>query len=423
MKRLNFGKIKLDPLLVVFLAGSIACGWISSNTIDYQLDNFSYMLNDYNLHNYYSDFSPPVMSIKRDDSSAYKNLFDEFYYSDFVQSCRVRIDNVYEVFIDSGEQNSELRFFTQPTFSIKEESHSDGGYLLDYGQNSVVFNPSTLQPIIGNSLSRRYGADAFVFISDTYANKLIDHYGIGSNLEISNEDKYLELMTNEQYCMIKVVFENDLEISLCINNIVISTSIDSPRYLSLYGDFGLVYYSYNFRNHVNTTFEMDLKVNPFGNKSVFSSVKKLGFDEENSTIEFMKYDYSNGKYFGDEINDTLNAKYRDIWISQNDYLWQTLFFVMLIAIVAAFILILLFRRNLYFNSATLFYATCILFILYSIVASFVYVYPFFSICPLLLLIICFIYGRKEINRDCVGIFEKILRKNKNLNCKFHSIEI
>ncbi len=423
MRRLGLGKIISNPLIVVFLAGSIACGWISSHTIDYQLDNFSYMLNDYNSHNYYSDFYPPVMSIHRDDGGAYRNLFDEFYYSDFVQSCRVRIDNVHEVLIDSGEQNSELGIFTQPTFSLKEEPHSDGGYLLDYGQNLAFFNPSTLQPIIGNSLARRYGADAFIFVSDTYANKLIDHYGIDPNFELSKEDKYLELITNEQYCMIKLIFENDFEVTLCINNIIISTSIDSPRYLSLYGDFGLVHYSSNFQNHISTTFEMDLKVNPFGNKSVFSSVKKLGFDEENSTIEFMKYDYSNGEYYGDEINATLNAKYRDIWLSQNDYLWQTIFIVILIAIITAFTLILLLRRNVFYNSPAPFYAISILFIFYSIIANFVYVYPFFSICPLLLWIICFVYGRKEIKRDYVDIFEKIFRKNKSPNCKFYSIQI
>lgn len=397
-----FHSSKFHILLTIafFFLFSFCSGILYTQTTNFKLDNLAYQINNYNKHYYSNGTKRSFVKIKKNDNNQlYNDLFSQFYYSDDSGSVRQYMDNDCQVFSDDGILDYRITLYSQSTFSITNEEAKDGGYRIDYGLFHAYFtNPDR------SYLGIHFDCDSYVFISDTFANILLDYYNLPSGEEAKNES-YQKLITEKQYAVLKVRIDNDTVVKLSINNIIYSSKRTGPRCLEFGDYFALVCFPY-LSKMLSPCFEIDFKTYAYYITSVLSKTNQLGYNRDNSDFSFFTYNYENSSY---ELNDGVSNSFKKIdFQGQTSVVFSVLFYASLPLFSLVFFLIT--KKGITDKKSS---RICILTILavliiYSILANFIYTCFAFSVVPLTLLLILFISkGGQAFD------FKKFIARSKN----------
>lgn len=403
---------------IIFALGSLLCGVLSSFLTDYKLDYFSYSCVNYNSEVLADDsFEPTILNVKKDfatnERKEYSDLYKYFYYNFMIGTCREKIDNSTSFdFSDSSSYLTQL--LTQPTFSIESEEKNDGGYYLDFGLYYTYYSDEILGEI--NYLLPRFNCNSFIFISDVLANELIDYYDIGDA-----DDPYAELIANEEYAILPLTIDGTAtSIKFSINNILYSDRRDGERTVELYNSFALIPYVSEVMNNLDVSFEVDLKTNPYGNKTCIKNINNLGYTISNSSFSVSLFDKSTSKYV---INSDLSSDLMNVWNNSNDILLYVLLIMTMLIGLGINFYFNYFNYNFGRKDAILYLVQILLFVVYGIISSFIYIYPLFSLFPILYLLSFYIFKRKEITNEIKKFFRKSHKTNsKNLE-EFYNLEV
>lgn len=389
-------------IIVLFVLFSLSSCLFCLGTSDFKLDHLSYSINNINRTTILDDdFRATILNIHSNEKTNYNDLLSYFYYNSLNGPTRLIASNN----VSCDELN--LHIESQDTLSIRSSEEEDGGYYLDKGLYYTYFSDDILGP--RQYLIPRFGCDSFVFISDTFADKLISKYNI------SDEEGYKTLITNEEYSVLSLIVDGNQTISLSINNILYSNKRNGPRTHELYGDFGVVARNNTLNNIFTFEFEIDLKDNPYCIRNTFKSVNELGYSTKKSRILLKRFDETSAKYI---IDERLTEKYYKSW-SSFDALFYTLFAVSNLLIIVSFSIIV--NRTKRESLIPLFCCFCC-FAVFGIISSFIYIYPLFSIPPLVGLIILIFLYRKEVK---LFVKRVIFRKSLPLVKKtdWHTVQI
>ena len=409
---------------LAFILISLLGGTFSSLTHDGLIDRLSYNLIDYNKITYVENEQPPILSvtktakkIKSGAEGTFTDLFSEFHYNSLVNAGRMVVDSntTFKSYnSDIGEYN--IKLVGQNTFSIDAANiggeldsiyHMDSGQFYTYFNNIVAFH--------------RGAADAFLFISDTLADKLVDKYNIEGETKL---ERYQKLITDSQYAFISLSFEGSDTIILgTINNVIHSNYENgiSQRVEELYGEnYALTWLTRIGRDPtIKVSFEVELKTNPYTTKTVLKKMEAYGYSYDNATYEMRIFNSKIGKY---EVSQYYTNKINEI----TNYKYNVLFYVLfaltcLLAIVINYFISIK-LEGLDYECLLIFGLLIAAITWYGIIVTFTYSYPLFIIVPIIFIVAFFIFNYKEIN---VG-FKKLFKKYNGPNIRknyFYEIKI
>lgn len=362
--------------LCAFFLFSFFGGFTASKTALGQIDALTYRLNDYNNHTINGDFIRPYVRIedKNVRDRLYTDLLRQFYYSDDSGSIRQLMQN--ECDVEIGGSKHEIVLYSQDILGIQNTISADGGYRIDYGIFHAYFSDSELGE--RGYLGKRFNCDTYIFISDTFADALLEEYGLAKTREA-----YLSLIKEEQYAILHINVDGLKDITLSINNIIYSDKRMGARcsYFNKY--FGLINYNY-VSDVLQPAFEIDLKAYSYYISSVLDKTEQMGYGVGSYNYRFYKYDYSKGKYFEDYA---INDSYALIRSDGLDDVFKPLF----IATVAA--TSFLFGVLIYYFQSTSFaeiVEICVMTLslsVFSVISNFIYVSFLTSVVPLCLCLV------------------------------------
>ena len=386
IKKKNITGILSLLSFVVFSAISYAS---FSQTVDGRLDFFSYKLNNYNFSNYQTDFVNPIFSAEKEYTIAHGSLIQYFHYNFMVGGCREVINEDIELEFKDG-YTIKTAFVGQDVFTItsKVDEHE---YIIERNMFHSYYKDEIFKN--GVNYTSRYGTDTFIFLSEKIANDLVSHYGLQDF-----EDPYAELITNENLCVANFIVNGEkTELRCCINNIVYSNIKQGVRTQELYGDFILGHFNNNLIKRMTSRFELDLKVDPFGNKTCFKVFDNLDYNISNSKFSFRTYDKRTQSYIE---NEEMNKRYVEIWANENDFLFISVgVFSGLIGAIILGVCIYLSRKKHFLDKVEYisFFGRLGIFTIYGVIGCLIYIYPWGTLVPIAYLIMT-LFEIKKIKR-------------------------
>ncbi len=392
----------LHPLLLLIFTGVTIL--TLSRTSDFIKDRLSYEMLNYNVPGDKNEYKPLISfsktpeKIEEDGNKSFTGLFISYSSNGlFISDYR---ENVVGNNRFIGTDMS-LHLMFQPTYSIAtSKDDSDQGYKLDYEHYQTYYSDD----ILGKRgyLQYRFGAESFLFISDSFADKLISYY---KQLYSLDELTYDDLILYERYALIYLENDNGNFIKLCINNIIYSNVGKAPRVQELHGDFGLINLGYGIEKKLDSEFEVEIKNNPYTTKRVFSDFSRFGYNIETCDFSFKTYDDQAKKYVTNERLDNLFIQAS----SNKDNMVYSMLSIILIFLAEIILFILDYKpNNNHVPLAISFLIMTLMIVVGAIVVTYIYNYPLFSICPLLMWIFHYLLRRKEINSG----FKKLFAKHK-----------
>ena len=361
-----------------FLFLSASCTLPLFFTSNFKIDYFSYKINDYNTNVKSNGFVEPILTIKKanqdssDTNNIYPDLYRQFYYGFLVSSIRQVSVEGFELFNDS---NLIGRIHVQQAFTIANSESSDGGYVLEGNLFRVYYPDGILDG--ASCRSARFNCDSFCFISDTVADYLLEKHNLHS---------YLDILNDEQYCVLPFTGEDGQTYKLSINNIVYSNKMTASRCKEFDNFFVLGYYNAKLKDAIHFQFEIDLKSSPYSISSTLKIVHTLGYKTSNSSITFKTWSKQESKY---KNRSDLDNYYLNVYKNNNDVLCHSIFFMAITASLLLFYYLNAYKYRFLRIFPTIYFCT-LYFLLFNIIASFYYNYYLFSLCPLLLLIETFV---------------------------------
>jgi len=374
--------------LIVFLVSSFVAPIFSLGFEDFKLDYLAYQINDYNSHVLSdSDFKSSIITIQSHDSKAtYLDLLSAFYYNSLNKNVRLQLSK------DVSFNSMNLHLLSQDTFSIRTEEEKDGGYYLDKGLYYTYYSDDILGP--REYLKNRFDCDTFIFISDSFADKLVNFYGLQDT-----ENPYRILIQDKRYCVLDFQFNGNI-LKFCINNIIYTNKRNAPRTKELYGDFAVFYRLIEFDSFLDYEFEIDLKDNPFCIKQTFKSINSLGYTISNSNFLIKTFDRASNSY---SSNIALSQKYHNAW--KNNSVIFIIAYILLILVSMTLLWLLSYSKC---NKNIFVFLICFaIFFIYGIVSSFIYSYALFTLPILIQIVFLLILYRREVaNAIKVSFFRK-----------------
>lgn len=387
MKRffcINFKNIFSVILLPLFLVGMITlANLVLINTNNFKLDQISYSINQNNKYSYFQDeHESTILKIFPDepqDPLAFNMLYANTYYN--VLNGPIREMNS----TPAASFDFNIHLETQYTFSIEPTLSTFGGYRLDNGLYHTYFSDD----ILGHRgyLIPRFQCQTFIFISDTFADKLLEKYNLPNGIE-----GYKELILNPTYAVLPIEINNHL-FNFCINNVIYTNLRNAPRTYELYGDFALFCFNNYVAPAVDLHFEIDLKDNPYCISQTLLNVNACGYSNDNASFEFYCFNYESEQYvFNEKISKSFVAWNND----GNDSLYLILFLsITIFTLIFVYYYFAYYKAVSLIKNISLLLSYAILFVL-GVVTVFAYNYMFFTIIPLCFIILTFILKGKEL---------------------------
>ena len=370
--------------VVSFLVFSFCSALVSTSFKDFQYDRFAFAINNYNKTTMYDNsFHPTIVNViekekSKDNSNVFDKAFTYFYYNQANGAVR------NQVVQDIKFGDMPIKLETQQSFTIKQSDKVNPGYYVDFGLYASYY----LEEVLGNRGKFGNNCDSFVFISDTFADKLIELYGINS------EDPYRTLIQEEEYYVLPLTTGSGDTIKFCINNILYSDSRSASRTYDLYGDFALFYYNGKVSPYLQLEFEIDLKDSPYSIKKTINDMEQLGYRTDNYLISFKQFDNKAGFY---TMSEVLNNSYLSL---QSKKTIDVLTGVGIFGIIIFSILFLYFfsrKRKISKSEKRIIFIIDLFFsVVFGVIVTFIYNYPWFSIGFLVQLIFTVILFRKEL---------------------------
>lgn len=398
-------------LVLTFLSTVISCCIFSSQTFDYKLDSFYYSLNNYNTQTRLDGYNSPILKCVSDSElenktqlDLFKTSYDVFYYNVMAESCRLEISS--ETTTDVFGDPYSIKLLTQSHFWITKNEKIEEGYYLEDGQYLTYFDQSVIEN--GSMFNPRFDADTFIFISDSFADELVAKHNITA------DDPYKTLINNKEYSLFNIT-NNDTGVSftVSINNILHSKYRKAPSTTRLFGNsFGLINFNKKMNNLLKLSLSISLKTNPYNFKTILKTIMTI-LDSNVEDIEFELYTYSFNGYSlsaikTNELNNIIKKKY-------NDNLYNTLFYCMVIIGIGCYsILLYLILKSVSKKMVLLIGAVVFCcFSIYGIVSNFIYIYPEFSVFPVLVVIVTSLillkklFHKGKIRKEEMGAFYEI----------------
>lgn len=385
------------------------------DTSDYKLDKLSYQIVDYNEHSY-NDFVSPIMNVSSNISNyTYSSLFSQMLNYSFVEGYRLVSTNNVLISDELNSKNYDVRFVGAPTSrAINEETITAKN-----GEETTAYvtDRSDYYCYFYRDKSNTYNQNTFLYISDVLADNLLIDYNLSSYEELIGKTFSFNSDNSEQ---------EETSFSLAIDNIIYSDYGNAPRIREIYGDnFGFTSFiaTSNKNEYLLNHFEMDLKLNPYGNKTTFELVNDV-CPISDYTISFSLYDYKLNEYYN---NSSLDETYINSFSStSNLYLFIAFFSIIIVGF--AFFSLSYFTKIFPFSPKLTFIFDLIViggFVIYGVVANFIYIYSLHTLFVLLVLFVLILCNRKEAICGAKKCFK---HKNKNSDTKtenqeFISIEI
>lgn len=400
---------KAFVVFALFLLLPITPSFLLINTRDYLLDNLSYQINNYNSESMLDNgYQPTVLSLEKSEAKnkeKYQTLYRNFYYNPTNGIVRLKSD------CDFYCGDNKVTMLSQPTFSIFEDKKASGFYDLDFRLFEVYYCHEIFAS--RDYLKPRGDCETFVFISDSFAEKLVNKYGLQNK-----EEPFRELIEN--YYSLSFQNDNGEIFKASINNIVSTSTRTGPRTKELFDDFALVYeLTTSLDKLLSFNFEIELKDNAFCVKKTINDVEALNYSYKDYNYSILKYSPSENKYF---IDGLLTEKLNHILLkSWNDFL-PTLFLA--ISFVLPFFLYFvcryLIKPNHYYMVIFLF---LVVFLIFGIVVNFCYIYFYWTLPFVFSSISLLILSRKEVSYVFKCCFGEPFKKHKKEMANIYTIEI
>jgi len=289
----------------------------ANNLSNYCLDRIADSLIEENVPS--SEGTNSFLKIFKEDTT-YQDMYSTFDYS--LNNDGFNIESLSDCIVDS---TNSIKITTQRGNELVQNDYSGSFYYLSTGHFFTHFGSSLSQYFSNNDrwyLMKRNGADAFMFISDTLADYLVEKYGLSEE-----ENPYKKLILDPAYSNLTVDYADrngDLkQLVFCINDIITSSKRQGVRYKNLYNFYANVAYSQT-KEYFDYSATLNFKNNKYAIKTCMEKTKLLGYDSLNSNIEITKYNKDKMKLV---TNIELTEKYRDYTVTKyNDSLWNSLIF-------------------------------------------------------------------------------------------------
>ena len=393
----------------LFLLFSFTSGVVASFTKQYAFDRFVSKLNNPNSHHYYNGFVSPFVKIKNlaneqgQPISRYQHLMSYFYYNSLAGCCREVVDDETSIELNN---KIDVKLITQNVFQIFNKKNKFDLYTVDMNMYYSYISQEDVKDIMNNNYTVRNGCDTFIYISDTLADKLIDYYNINQL-----DSPYLELIKNDNYSTLNInVRDGEETITACINAVLSSSHRFGSQTKRGYGDFALVFFSSAFCKKIkSSSFDVDFKVNKFGNKKIINDIKALGYNTAEYKYEFYSFDYNKSKY---TYNDSLTKQF--LAVERNNFLPEYAFYI-----VSSFEIIIFALFSSLKSISGKYRLLCFalifsFFVIYGIISNFVYAYPLWVVVPISCLILVAIINVK-------GLF--VFKNDEIQNPRYYEISI
>lgn len=392
-----FKKLIFPFLFTIFFV--VSCSILLAQSSVSKIDQYSYKLSNYHKTNHYSDYNSSILRINKlgfSEEESSRNFYDKIEfdigYSKYVKDYRRLIVNETNVF------NEPLKILNNKTYSITEKD-DEIKYYVDGNKLSTYF-PSSLLPE-RDMIKARFGCDSFIFLSDTFADKLLAKY---------NLTNYEDLILDENYCVLPVMENGELLFTVSINNIIKSEELSGKRIKNLYGDFGFSYFSdaYIYKTKFNLAFEVDIKVDPFGTSKVLNYMLfSKEYNPNQCEYNIIQFDVKSGKYVTDSsFSEEIKS------ISQDNDL---LIFILSICIVFSYsVLFVIFYDKILKNDKEIklyFLSYLVAYSIFAFVISFFYFNWLMSIFPTFILILYLFTFSKTIGK----IINRFTKKEETNN--------
>ncbi len=373
-------------VLFLFVFFSILSNVFISCTFNHDLDQLSYKINNYNNDLDGKEFVRPYVKVERksNNNALYDDLYKRFYYSDDSGSIRQYMNNNCCYDFGNGEK-IQLNLYSQSSFYILDTIAVDGGYRIDNGLFHAYFSSKELGS--GGYLGKHFGCDSYIYISDIFADKLLETYGLEKSM-----DSYEKLINEERYAILDIVVDDKTTLKFSINNIIYSDKRSAPRCCEFNEFFGLINHYY-VSEYFSPCIEIDLKAYSYYITSVLNSINNYGYTTDNCVFSFYLFDKNSKSYYKSK---SIGEEYVDIVSLANNDTFFVSMYIMSIVIgsvvysVAAYGISLK-REILICVSLELLSLSA-----YSIAANYFYTFYLYSIMPLVLFLILLLLKGKRI---------------------------
>ena len=186
----------------------------------------------------------------------------------------------------------------------------------------------------------------------------------------------------------------------------------------MYGGFGVSYFNPKFNGVITSRFEIDLKADPFGNKNSFNAIKAMGYDSDDCEYQIFKKN-PHGRY---EYEQYLTDKFTLIFREQQNNVYEILFYA---SVIIGFLCFVLFSstfltKNFFVQNDPFAFAYLLLFVLFGIISSFIYMNEFISL-PIIIFSILYTLRMKEV--WIRGLKKVFVRKIPQVKSEVYEIEI
>jgi len=383
--------LKLCTMPLCYITLSVLSCFVVGKTSNYDLDRIAYQINDYNkISPDYVSGKYPFLKLsaleEKEKSQQFNSLYKSTYYDQDNNGIRQYVDSKC-IFKQEGYESISISMNTQQTFSIRPTKESDGGYYLDFGLFYTYYSDDILGP--GGYHSTRFGCDSFIYISDYFADVLVERY----HLE-SEQDPYKALIQNEDTAKISILIDETIH-SFCINNILYSDKRTAPR-VAYFNPYFTLFYQYPGRfNDVKFAFDIDLKKSPYCMTTTFKKITALGYTTQKYNHMFYSYNSANNSYY-------LNAQVTEDFLkvdSANDLIFYGIFIGVIVCGTLLFYFLIEKKK---FDQGYVFPMLLIILcflIIASTITTFIYTYMLFYVSPLYFFMVYLILRWEDIKND------------------------
>jgi len=397
-------KIAIYISFVISLFSIVTSALLFTHTTDYKLEKLSYNICNYNKVSY-DNLNSSILSISfNDHSKNYKDYYvlnNKFYENNFIKSSRFISNDYYEI-TEANESSSsyKVHFISQSVFSKYQKGQNT--YVLDYAQYALY-----------NTFEFKYskGMD-FCFVSESIAKQLLMKKGY--NITDENKIDYYNSLcasSNNEGTLFTYHAPDGKKFNLCVLGVLKSNyGIAYASTKKSIGDenFILSWLPFKYPSYFDFSYEIDLKLNPYGNKDTLKFCMNNYFDELNYKIQIKQYNEESGY----KVNNSLTNEYYNIFYTRNTN--NTFYYVALLTILICFVLFFIFNLiSFKFNNKSIsivLVSYLILFACYGVLANFIFVYPLTTLVFLVYAINYLFLGRNQLYEFVNKIVAKIKAK-------------
>lgn len=397
MKLIN--KMAAYISLVISIFSMVVSTILFTQTTDYKLEKLSYNVYDYNKVTY-DNLNASMLSVSFNEHSknysGYYFLQSKFYNNNFVKDSRFVSNECYETVDINTNTTYNAHFISQNVFSKqKKDEHN---YILEYGKYALF-----------NTFQFSYAkSNDFCFISEDMAKKIL--VARGHKITEENKIEYFDSLCfdgNKDGIIFEVPVSNEKKIKLAVLGVIRSDfgSYKSTQKSVGSNDFILTWLPFKYPSLFDFSYEIELKVNPYGNKDTFKFCMSRCTDITKYDIKIKQY---NGTAY--DINESLTNEYYSVInsLSNSSAYYYTALAIVFVGFILFFIFNLISFKTTNKSISIVLICYFVLFILYGIAAQFIFVYPLTTLILLVYFINYLFLGRKQLYE----FFSKIMAKIK-----------